>query len=132
MNAARFSSIVVDFGLVHVRRVHTRCTRRRRVSTRAHTPTTESARNPLSCETCPDYRRGPSLSLSRFSRGSAHPSVHHPGCRRVTAPPERYAPRLQHRRTPRQHKYREIKAQPPARPPIAAVAAQPPSLFWQI
>lgn len=72
-------------------------------------------------------RRGPPLSfslsffLSRFSRGAAHPSVHHPGCRRVTAPPERYALRL-HRRTPRQHKYREIKALPPARPPIAAVA----------
>jgi len=105
VNAARFSSIVVDFGLVHV----WIRTRRRRVSTRAHipyTPTTESARNPLPARRAPTTVEGSlslSFSLSRFSRfGSILLDVHHPGCRRVTMLPERYAPLLQ-RRTAEEH-----------------------------
>lgn len=69
-----------------------------------------------------------SLFLSRFSRGSAHPSVHHPGCRRVTMPPERYAPLLQHRAT-EEHlaniNTAKSKHNPPARSPIACSGYTP-------
>lgn len=132
MNAARFSSIVVDFGPVHVRRVHTRCTRRRRVSTRAHTPRTRRrfgvrAQSSILRDVSRLLLRTLSLSLFMYVHMflSFSPDFQDlvplsPVCTKSGMPSRKGASREvcastaapNSQRTPRQRKYREIKAQP--------------------